>query len=170
MTQEGIERIEAAWMILIRRAALPAMQERLNREAGFEVRRGDYSILAHLAAQGPASVSDVALNVGVEVSTVSRAIKELGDQGFIERRKGEDQRQVIVGLTAAGRARMLTLRAVRERMFGTLLRDWPAADTQRLGELLTRLSEDFDAYLRQTPAAHHIEAADEETTRLETVS
>jgi len=137
-------------MTLVRRAALPAMQKMLNREAGFEVRRGDYAILAYLDANGPASVSDVALSVGVEVSTVSRAIRDMGDEGFLERRKGEDQRQMIVGLTEAGRERMLTLRAVRERMFSTLLEDWPGDEIGQLGDLMTRLSDDFDAYLRRT--------------------
>jgi len=150
---DSIEAIQEAWTVLVRRATLPAFQERLNREAGFEVRRGDYAILTRLHAVGPTPISELAEALGMDISTISRSIKELSEQGMVERRRGQDQRQVVAETTPAGLERMLALRAVRERMLRIILNDWSEDDLRVLSALLSRLSAGFAEYLREPGSA-----------------
>lgn len=149
MPTDNVESIQEAWTLLVRRGTLPALQERLNREAGFEVRRGDYAILARLHAGGPTPISELADALGMDISTISRAVKELSEQGMVERRRGRDQRQVVAATTPAGVERMFELRAVRERMLRSILREWSEDDRRALSALLTRLSDGFAEYVRE---------------------
>lgn len=150
---DSIEAIQEAWTSLVRRGTLPALQERLNQEAGFEVRRGDYSILARLHAAGPTPISELAEALSLDISTVSRSIKELSEQGMVERQRGQDQRQVVAATTPAGVERMLALRAVRERVLRSILSEWSEEDRRALSALLGRLSEGFAEYLRDPNTA-----------------
>lgn len=152
----SIAAITEAWTALVRRAMQPGFEERLSREAGFDVRRGDYAILAHLEAHGPTSISGVAEALGLDTSTISRAIKDLFRRRMVERRRGDDQRLVVVAASPLGAQRLIRLRALRERVIRTILSDWSVEDRRALSDFLLRLSEGFADYLAdvdRVPAA-----------------
>ena len=64
-----------------------------------------YSLLSHIAALGPVRPSDLAANMGLELSTLSRNLQPLVAQGWAVLGPGPDARTRLVSLTDAGRAK-----------------------------------------------------------------
>ncbi|MET0334347.1 MAG: MarR family winged helix-turn-helix transcriptional regulator [Rhizobacter sp.] len=64
-----------------------------------------YSLLSHIAALGPVRPSDLAVNMNLEVSTLSRNLQPLVALGLVELGAGPDARTRLVSLTDAGRAK-----------------------------------------------------------------
>lgn len=82
-----------------------------------------YSLLRTVAA-GPLPVAALAARLAVERTTLTRNLRPLLDAGWIALSPGEDQRQRIVEITAAGQA---AIRAARDA--------WRAAQTELEREL-----------------------------------
>ncbi len=89
-------------------------------------------------------VSDLAANIGLDASTVSRQIKQLEALGLLERTADPaDGRASLVRLSDSGRA---TLQAAFQRRFKRIqevLEPWSAKDRAQLQQLLTRLAADL---------------------------
>ncbi|MBJ7330878.1 MAG: MarR family transcriptional regulator [Solirubrobacteraceae bacterium] len=102
--------------------------------------------LAALSRRGPLRVSEVAAELGVDLSVASRQIAALTAEGYVERRTDpEDGRAQIVDLTPAGRK---VLRDSHRRMvasFEEVLRDWSDTDIDALSAGLGRLRDDHAA-------------------------
>jgi DNA-binding MarR family transcriptional regulator len=145
-THESIVELEHAWVQLIRRAELPAFDEHLRRESGVELSRPAYVVLARLADLGPLQVSELATQLGVDISTMSRTIKHLDQQGFVSRGRGSDQRCVVLEITATGHEVVQRRRAAGQQLLGQILTGWDDADRRELTRLMVRLSDDFAHY------------------------
>lgn len=64
-----------------------------------------YLVLNVLWHQDEQRVSDIAANLALEPSTLTPLLKRLETAGFVRRRRNpQDERQVVIGLTGAGRA------------------------------------------------------------------
>lgn len=64
-----------------------------------------YLVLNVLWHQDEQRVSDIAANLALEPSTLTPLLKRLETAGFVRRtRNPQDERQVVIGLTGAGRA------------------------------------------------------------------
>jgi len=104
-------------------------------------------VLYRVSEQEPVRVSDLAGACGLDASTVSRHAKHLEDQGLVARSGDpQDRRASRLELTDAGRAYIAEHMALRARLLGDALADWPAADrthflrlTQRLAASLTTI-------------------------------
>lgn len=83
-----------------------------------------YSLLSHVLKLGPMRPSDLAQAMMMEPSTLTRNLKPLMAQGWVEQAPGEDGRSRLVHITPAGSAQ----RALAQR-------HWRAAQ-QSLNELL----------------------------------
>jgi DNA-binding MarR family transcriptional regulator len=104
-----------------------------------------YALLFHLDQHGPMRSSALAESVCADPSTVSRQAATLVEQGLVERRPDPaDRRAVQLAVTARGAALFAEMRAQREAMFDTVLRDWSDEDIERLTELLTRFTSDLE--------------------------
>jgi len=64
-----------------------------------------YSLLSHIAALGPIRPSDLAAQMKLEVSTLSRNLQPLIAQGWVELGPGPDARTRLVCITDAGQAK-----------------------------------------------------------------
>lgn len=64
-----------------------------------------YSLLSHIAALGPVRPSDLAAEMKLELSTLSRNLQPLIAQGWVELGPGPDARTRLVALTEPGRAK-----------------------------------------------------------------
>lgn len=99
-------------------------------------------------------VSDVAAQVELDASTVSRQIKQLEDKGIVERTADPaDGRASLVRLTEHGRASMEAAFRRRRNRIKTALEPWSDSDRAVLQDLLTRLAADLrEANERDTSA------------------
>lgn len=64
-----------------------------------------YSVLAH-AARAAQPLAELAEDLGLERTTLTRNLKPLAEAGWIELVAGADSRQRIVTITASGRAKL----------------------------------------------------------------
>ena len=90
-----------------------------------------YSLLSSLASLGPVRPGALAAHMQMEPSTLTRNLKPLMAQGWVELGPGDDARSRLVALTEAGRAKRTQAR-----------REWKQAQdelNQRLG--LERVAE-----------------------------
>lgn len=144
MPDVTIASIEESVVTLVREATLPRLQERFVAEAGVAVERAGYHVLRTVAEQGQVRLGDLARELGVDSSTVSRQVRGLEIAGLLAR-SGDpaDGRVARLELTAAGADALARLRSARHRLFAELLADWPAADRDTLAPLLARLVHDF---------------------------
>lgn len=89
--------------------------------------------LSSLDRNGPARLTELAVQQGVTQPAMTQLVTRLQDTGLAERRPdAADGRVVLVHITDTGRAELVRRRAVR---------------TARLGELFDRLTEDQQAAL-----------------------
>jgi DNA-binding MarR family transcriptional regulator len=84
--------------------ALVALTVRSLDELDVDITMPQYRTLVVLASQGPQRPADLAGELGVQRSTVTRVCDRLAARGLIERRPGQADRRVIwVVLTDAGK-------------------------------------------------------------------
>lgn len=99
------DRLAALW----RAARLGPTVERLRRHVlhgeARSIEAGQFRALDTVAAHGPCAVRELAVTMGLEPSSVTRATTRLESAGLIAKRRAEhDQREVLVELTDKGAA------------------------------------------------------------------
>jgi DNA-binding MarR family transcriptional regulator len=147
---DSLVTLQKAWQISTRQAHLPAVEQRLQAAAGLALTRPARTTLLQLSEGGPLHVSDLAAAAGVDVSTMSRTLRQLGASGFIAREQGEDQRAVRISLTSAGEEAVARLLAAGQIILRDVLSGWSENDRDALSRLMVRFADDFSTYLRQT--------------------
>lgn len=146
------ERLATLW----RAARLGPTVERLRRHVlqGGErsIDAGQFRALDAVAANGPCAVRELAVVMGLEPSSVTRAVAKLETAGWIEKNRSEhDQREVLVRLTESGREhhRFFVDRAIviYQEIFVVF------SDQERivLADLLERMLKSTDAVLAAAP-------------------
>jgi DNA-binding MarR family transcriptional regulator len=106
---------------------------------------GDRVLLEQLmTGGGPRRATDLAAEVMLDLSTVSRQIRSLVDQGLVERRPDpEDRRGTLLSATPAGVFAFQQYRDQRNQKLARILEGWPAEDRYQLVRLFGRLNDDF---------------------------
>jgi DNA-binding MarR family transcriptional regulator len=105
-----------------------------------------FPLARNLMTSGAMRVSDLAARCELDVSTVSRAVKQLEDKGYLERTADPgDGRAWLVQLTDEG-VRIMR-EAMRRRLdrISAALSDWSEEDRAHLQRLLTTLAADLAA-------------------------
>jgi DNA-binding MarR family transcriptional regulator len=64
-----------------------------------------YSLLSHVAHQGPVGSAALAASMALSASTLSRNLRPLINAGWLELQAGADARSHLVAITAEGRAK-----------------------------------------------------------------
>lgn len=75
--------------------------------AGVGLRNTQYSLLAHVVVLGPVRLTDLARQMRIDASTLTRNLQPLIAHGWIRVLAGDDARSRRVEATAAGRAKRL---------------------------------------------------------------
>lgn len=115
------------------------------RRAKCALPRGHVWLLARLAKCGPVRLSDVAVGLGVDNSTLTPQVQRLEREGLVARESDPtDRRAALLGVTGAGRRLLERLHSTRSAMFEELLADWSERDRAQAAKLLTRLAERLD--------------------------
>ncbi|MFM6966285.1 MAG: MarR family winged helix-turn-helix transcriptional regulator [Rhodoluna sp.] len=109
--------------------------------------------VAELSARGDSvSVKDVASELDLEHSTVSRLLGEMEDDGLVARGSDpSDRRRTTVALTDLGRAVVVDATTMTRFFMRLMLSDWPVEDVESLTRLLGRLADTVHGKLDLLP-------------------
>lgn len=69
------------------------------------LKTSQYSLLSHIEVLGPLRPSDLAREMGLEPSSLTRNLQPLVAQGWVTVAAGEDARSRLISLTPAGQAK-----------------------------------------------------------------
>lgn len=106
-----------------------------------------YPVISALARLGPCSAAQLAAEIGIDRSVVSRHASRLQEHGLIRREPDPaDGRATLLTLTAAGTHHVQTMRARLHAAFDGYLAGWPA-DRARA------FVEDFVRFVAEGPFA-----------------
>ena len=107
---------------------------------------GAIRLLWHLAEAGSCRVSDLAELAGLDLSTVSRHVRDLGDAGYLRRTPDpHDRRAVVLELLPLGTDVLAEARANRAAALTPVLAGWSPEDRADLTRLLGELARDLAA-------------------------
>ncbi len=145
-------RIEQALIQLVRRANDPRGNANLKARARIDLDRAASTLLLRIDELGPARLSDVADAAGVDISTASRPVARLVDDGYVERRADPaDARASLLRCTTSGRAVLRRLGAARRAWLRDVLVDFDDDERARFAELFDRFVESVVITSEATP-------------------
>ena len=139
MHPDAISVIQTSLVKLARRANDPRGNKRINHIAGVEVERASAVMLARVEELEPARLSELADSAGVDISTASRQMARLVEDGLVLRGADpSDGRASTHRLSPSGRALQHKLTAARRRVFEETLEGFTATERDQLAALLER--------------------------------
>ena len=101
-----------------------------------------YPVLSGIARVGPATSAELAAEIGVDRSRVSRHADRLQDAGLIRRAPSpDDARATLLTLTMAGETEVARLRAVLAGHLDEIVAPWPDGLAEALVDGLLRLTD-----------------------------
>jgi DNA-binding MarR family transcriptional regulator len=144
---DPIEVVETE-MALLQRAL-----ERLGRRSDIhrDLDRASYLLARTIEATGPISVKDLADQLGLDATTVTRQVATMESQGLTYRQaEPDDGRVSLIGLAPTGQQRMRAEQRSRRGRVRDLMAGWPKRDQVQLGRLLGRLNDAIGDIEHQT--------------------
>ncbi|MEY2433254.1 MAG: hypothetical protein QOC92_2979 [Acidimicrobiaceae bacterium] len=137
-----VEDMEKAVTVLVRQANHPRLHDQLATRAGVQLDRGGYGVLTEIGEHGRFRLSDVAEQLELEVSTVSRHVKMLEASGLVRREDDpNDGRAALVQLTPLGRRVLRKLQVARRAWMRELVDEWTVAEREQFASLVGRFVE-----------------------------
>jgi DNA-binding MarR family transcriptional regulator len=123
--------------LLLRRSTRARLHSRLTE--GLPVDELGYPVLSALARTGPCSAADLAGEVGLDRTVVTRRATQLETAGLLRREPDPaDRRATLLLLTAEGTAAVTELRRRLAALIEDSVRDWPPAQAQAFAAGLSR--------------------------------
>ncbi|WP_067068632.1 MarR family winged helix-turn-helix transcriptional regulator [Carbonactinospora thermoautotrophica] len=102
---------------------------------------------------GEVRMSELAQEMLLDLSTVSRHVRTLVQEGYLERTEDPDDRRACrLRVTDRGRQALQRARELRAAALGEVLASWPAKDRDDLTRLLNRLADDLESKARERAA------------------
>ena len=103
-----------------------------------------YPLLRRIA-EHERRLTELAELLNLDLSVVSRQVRQLEDRGLVIRiADPDDRRAATLTLTAAGKETLAEYRASQRERVANLLDRWSRADRAALATLLTRLANDLE--------------------------
>jgi DNA-binding MarR family transcriptional regulator len=141
MTSPGSEIAETLGLLL-RRATRARLYGRLTAGLDDALDEATYPVISGLARFGPRSAAQLAEDIGIDRSVVSRHAARLAGAGLVSKIPDpSDRRAVLLTLTTPGRE---AVREMRRRLADTLdgyLATWPPEEAERFAASLRRFAE-----------------------------
>ena len=121
--------------------ALMGVGRRFRRpSANATVDAGSFWLLKSLLGDGPVRPTDLAASMGLDISTVSRHLAQLHQDGLVEKSADpDDGRAQRVQLSPTGRAAVEAALGSRRALLQRSLSSWTDDDVQQLHRLTTRM-------------------------------
>jgi DNA-binding MarR family transcriptional regulator len=124
-------------------AALLGRQFR-KRQPGDRLDVSTWPVLHALQMYGELRLSELAAKLQLDISTVSRHVKQLEGRGLVERADDpDDRRATLLRATTAGLEVLDAGRRRRRELVGRVLAGWPAEDVAVFADLATRFTQDL---------------------------
>ena len=113
----------------------------IHRRAGVDVDRSGIIILATLDRLGSMRMSDLAAEIGLDRSTISRQVAAVVRSGYVQKvGDAADARASQLQLTARGNAARRKLAEAWRQIVTELVEAWSADEQAQLGRLLGKLA------------------------------
>jgi len=113
----------------------------IHRRAGVDVDHSGIIILATLDRLGSMRMSDLAAEIGLDRSTISRQVAAVVRSGYVQKvGDAADARASQLQLTARGNAARRKLAEAWRQIVTELVEDWSADEQAQLGRLLGKLA------------------------------
>lgn len=113
----------------------------IQARSGVDVDRSGIIILATLHRLGPLRLSDLAADIGLDRSTISRQVAAVVRGGYVQKMEDvADARASLLTLTPRGQAARRKLADAWGDIVVELLADWTPEDQAQLGHLLGKLA------------------------------
>jgi DNA-binding MarR family transcriptional regulator len=139
--------IEQAIGRILRQSRSPRFADAIRARAGIKLDRASYGVLARLGNLAPVRLTDLANELAVDVSTVSRQVAALEQKALVAREPDPvDGRAVLLELTRKGKAVQSKMQAAWQETIAGVLIDWTAMDISEFAALLDRFASDLVAY------------------------
>jgi DNA-binding MarR family transcriptional regulator len=118
---------------------------RLSRlRVGEPVDKAGLAVLQEARLLGTFRPSDLAAQMRLDVSTISRHLHSLEQQGMVQRSADpDDARAQRISITARGNHVIKGMMDHRAAMIRDAVAHWPEVDKEALGRLLRRLADDL---------------------------
>lgn len=117
-----------------------------SRELRYPLDRAAYSVLCRIAEASSIRLTELAVTMGIDLSTASRQVRALEERGFVARTGDpDDQRTKWLDLTELGMVALDEARAVRVSTLRTRLSSWAGGDLFALARLLERFVESVES-------------------------
>jgi DNA-binding MarR family transcriptional regulator len=127
---------------VIQRGTRSRLYDSLTRHID-AVDEATYPVVSALARTGPRTAAQLAADIGLDRSVVSRHGDRLVAAGLLQRTPDPgDKRGTLLSLTAQGAAQVAVMRGRLHRAFDTYLATWPAEDARTFVELFQRFVTD----------------------------
>lgn len=118
---------------------------RLKRRAGDPESAARMFLLSHVDRHAPVRATDLAEHVGLDLSTVSRHLRALEDDGLVVRSPDPDDRRAArLELSAEGHAALARALRARAEAVAAATTSWTPTDLTNLEQLLARLADDLE--------------------------
>ncbi len=115
--------------------------ELIQARSGVDVDRSGIVILTTLHRLGPLRLSDLAADIGLDRSTISRQVAAVVRDGYVQKMEDlADARAALLILTPRGQAARKKLADAWGEIVVELLADWGPDDQAHFGRLLGRLA------------------------------
>nr|WP_095871252.1 MarR family transcriptional regulator [Streptomyces sp. TLI_235] len=141
MENEVGNEIAAALGVLLRRTTRTQLHRRLTEGMGEALDELTYPVLSVLARTGPRSAADLAPEVGLDRSGVTRRATRLEDAGLVRREPDpHDRRAQLLVLTDQGQQAVTELRERLAARITASLSDWPPGEAEAFARNLHRFT------------------------------
>ena len=140
----SVARIERAMRAMKRVGDAQRVQRRLQRMTGVDLDASAFVALMRIAETGPVRLTDLARELWLDLSVVSRKVRQLEDRGFVERAPDpDDARAARVTVTDGGRAIASRVASGRHELLQNLFTKWSAEEAELFAGLFERFVEDI---------------------------
>jgi DNA-binding MarR family transcriptional regulator len=114
---------------------------------GFDLEKAAYALLGRISTGGPARLSVLAEDMGLDLSTISRQVGTLEAAGLVARTTDSaDRRASVIAATDTGDEVYSRNRAIWQAALRDLLADWTPSERSDFARLFARLNESIAAH------------------------
>ena len=154
MGPDALTELEQALSTVVRTANVWRLHDLITAEAGVELDRAAYGVLAALEGDPGVRLSALADRLGIDISTASRHVQSLQQKALVRRATDPaDRRAANLSLTEAGRDVLTKVHAARCRLIERVVEDWEDAEVAQLAGLMKRLGQGISSIVSGDPAS-----------------